>query len=225
MRQNPPYRLDLWQVLPGTAAEALRRQARTRRYADGATVAQRGQALASVLVLGEGRLRSVTPLRDGGEHLIRWVEPGEGVGVASVLTGRPFQVDLVAVGACVVQWVPGRAVLDVMRADARVGMVVAQFLAERLCETFDHIAQQAQNRLQDRLHASLQRLALENGLPLPGGGYRLSLTQQDLADAVGASRQRVNEALHTLERRGDVEIGYRHIVVTASAAARAGPGG
>lgn len=210
-------------MLPAAASEALRHQARMRRYADGVTVAQRGQAVSSVLVLREGRLRIATPMRDGGEHLIRWIEPGEAAGVASVLTGLPFQTDMVAVGPCEVLWIPGRALMDVMSTDARVSMVVAQFLAARLCETFDHIAQQAHARLQDRLHASLQRLALENGTPLADGRYRLSLTQQDLAHAVGASRQRVNEALHALRRSGDIEIGYRHILVATSGVGAAKP--
>jgi DNA-binding GntR family transcriptional regulator len=46
---------------------------------------------------------------------------------------------------------------------------------------------------------------------------RLRLTQEDLARAVGASRQRVNEALKRLQSQGRIELGYRRIVVLSMA--------
>lgn len=220
IRQNPresaqpaSYRQDLWRSLPPAAAEALRRRGAHRRYADGATLVQRGQPIHSVLVLNHGRLRSLTVLRDGHEHLIRWVEPGEAVGVASVLAGLPFQTDLIASGDCMVQWIPGGAFIDAMRGDAEVSLAVAKFLAARLSEMFDHVADQAQLRLRDRLRAALLHIAAENGKVLADGRVELRVTQQDMSDAVGASRQRVNEALGGLQRSGHVTIGYRRITV------------
>jgi CRP-like cAMP-binding protein len=157
----------------------------------------------------------MTSSPDGHEHLIRWVEPGEAVGVASVLAQLPFQADLVASGSCEVSSIPGDMFIAAIRRDAEVGLVVARFLAARLSELFDHIAAQAQGRLQDRLYASLHHLAAENGERLRDGRIRLRVTQQDLSEAVGASRQRVNEALHRLQLLGHIEIGYRQITIAS----------
>lgn len=214
------YRSDLLKSLPAAAAAQLLRRGHRRRVPDGATLAQRGQPLGSVLVLIRGRLRSMTSLPDGHEHLIRWVEAGEAVGVASVLSGLPFQVDLVASGPCEVLSIPGEVFVEVTRSDAETGLAVAQFLAARLSEMFDHVAAQAQGRLQDRLHTALCHLAAENGERHRDGSVRLQITQQDLSDAVGASRQRVNEALHSLQRAGRIEIGYRRITLAPTAGRR-----
>lgn len=202
----------------------MRRLGAVHRFRDGATLALRGQRMKSVLVLTSGRLRTATGLIDGREHLIRWIEPGEAVGVASVLAQLPFQTDLIASGACEVQSIAAEEFLGAMRRNAEVGLAVARLLATRLSELFDLVVAQAQGRLQDRVQAALEHLAAENGVKLDDGRIRLRVTHQDIADAVGASRQRVNEALQALKRRGDVEIGYRHIVVTASVAAPAKPG-
>lgn len=191
----------------------MRAQGVRRHHVDGATLLQRGEAVKSVLILLRGKLRSVTSSPDGREHLIRWVEPGEAIGVASVLARMPFQVDLVASGRCEVLTIPGDAFVEAIRRDAEVGLAVARLLAGRLSEVFDHVAAQAQGRLQDRLHAALRHLATENGEQLADGQVRLRVSHQEVADAVGASRQRVNEALHSLQRAGFVELGYRQITL------------
>jgi CRP-like cAMP-binding protein len=209
------YRLDLLRELPAAAAEAMRRQGTRRRHLDGTTLVQRGQAMKSVLVLMRGKLRSVTSLPDGREHLIRWIEPGEAIGVASALAGLPFQADLIASGRCEVLAIPGDAVVEAMRRDAEVGLAVARLLAGRLSEVLDHVAAQAQGRLRDRVQAALRHLAAENGEQLADGRTRLRISQQDISDAVGASRQRVNEALRSLQRAGHVEIGYRQITLVS----------
>lgn len=210
------YRIDLLREFPEAAAQALRSQGVRRTYPDGATLVQRGQAMRSVLVLLSGRLRTMTSSADGREHLIRWVEPGEAIGVASVLAQLPFQADLIASGPCEVLVVPGEAVVDAMRGDADIALAVARMLSWRLSEVFDHVAALSHGRLRERLQAALRHLAVENGEPLADGRVRLRVSHQDISDAVGASRQRVNEALHSLQREGLVEMSYRQIVLAAS---------
>jgi len=199
--------------MPASAAQALRRKGNVRQHPDGALLMQRGQTVTGMLVLQRGRLRAVTGGANGEEHLIRWVEPGEAVGVASVLTELPFQTDLIASGDSQTLWIAREAVLDVLRSDAEAGIAVSRFLGARLSEALELVAAQSQLRLDDRLQAALSHFAQQNGEALPQGGVRLRLTQEDLARAVGASRQRVNQALMRLQTQGRVELGYRRIVV------------
>jgi len=217
------YRLDLLQALPALESEALRKLGAVYRYSDGATLAQRGQRMKSVLVLTKGRLRATTSLIDGRERLIRWIEPGEAVGVASVLAQLPFQTDLIASGSCEVRSIPGVEFVEAMRRNAEVGLAVATLLATRLSEVFDHVVAQAEGRLHDRVQAALQHLAAENGVKLADGRIRLRVTHQDIAEAVGASRQRVNESLQDLQRAGLVEMGYRQITMISRKRKRDGP--
>lgn len=212
-----PFRVDFWEALPVSAAQALRRQGSVRQHPDGALLMQRGQTVTGMLVLQRGRLRAVTGGANGEEHLIRWVEPGEAVAVASVLTGLPFQTDLIASGDSQTLWIAREAVLDVLRSDAEAGIAVSRFLGARLSEAVDLLAAQSQLRLDDRLQAALEHFSQRNGERLPEGGVRLRLTQEDLARAVGASRQRVNEALKRLQSQGRIELGYRRIVVLSMA--------
>ncbi len=211
--RTSPFRVDFWEALPASAAQALRRKGNVRQHPDGALLMQRGQTVTGMLVLQRGRLRAVTGGANGEEHLIRWVEPGEAVGVASVLTELPFQTDLIASGDSQTLWIAREAVLEVLRSDAEAGIAVSRFLGARLSEALELVAAQSQLRLDDRLQAALNHFAQQNGEALLQGGVRLRLTQEDLARAVGASRQRVNQALMRLQTQGRVELGYRRIVV------------
>ena len=58
--------------------------------------------------------------------------------------------------------------------------------------------------------------------PYPGGNQLLRITQQELAYLVGLSRQRVNEALATLEAAGAIQVEYGGLRVVDLEALRNG---
>ena len=64
--------------------------------------------------------------------------------------------------------------------------------------------------------------ALFNSVLYPGVGEVLRITQQELAYLVGLSRQRVNEALATLEAQGAIRVEYGGLRVLNLEAMRAG---
>lgn len=189
----------------------MRRAGRAQRYRDGALVMQRGQAVSAVMVLTGGRMRTLVSGANGEVQLMRWLEAGEAVGVASALTQLPFQIDLEASGPCEVLWIPVADFVGALRSDAAAGVAVARMLSLRVAELFDHVVAQSQGPLKDRLRAVLINLGDAHGERLPDGGLRLRISQSDLADAVAASRQRVGQALRDLQATGDVRLGYRCI--------------
>jgi CRP-like cAMP-binding protein len=62
--------------------------------------------------------------------------------------------------------------------------------------------------------------ALFNPVLYPGVGQVLRITQQELAYLVGLSRQRVNEALNTLQAQGSIRVEYGGLRVLDLAALR-----
>ena len=79
----------------------------------------------------------------------------------------------------------------------------------------------------DRLNNPDTRVArnlaqLFNPVLFPGVGQLLRITQQELAYLVGLSRQRVNEALHTMQERGVIVVEYGGLRVLDLEALREG---
>jgi CRP-like cAMP-binding protein len=62
--------------------------------------------------------------------------------------------------------------------------------------------------------ALIDLIALEPGIP-PNHPVKIGITQQDLANLIGASRQKTWQALKELESLGVVKLMYRSILVTA----------
>lgn len=199
-------------ALPAQSARKLREIGIRRRYHDNQILQQRGDAARHVLVLLSGRLRSVAYTAGGTEQLTRWLEPGEASGFSSVLGDAPVPVDLIAVGDVEVLIVPREPLLDLLAHDATASLAVARALSLRINELFDIIFIRAEDALGSRVWATLQRIATENGVSR-SNRTMLRISQGDLALAVGASRQRVNAELRTLQASGKIRLGYRWLEI------------
>lgn len=205
-------------AFPPEAVEALRAAAVRRAWIDGSTVLARGELVQWVQVVVRGRLR-VTGLSDAGDEVFfRWQGPGEIVGLASAVSGRPLPVEIVAFDGCETLQVARDTLLAVLRADARAAMAAAELLAGYTYDLIELVILRTESTLMQRVLHVLRHLALLNGRQERPGTWTLAITQTELAAAVNASRQRVNAELRALERDGLIELGYRRVRVHGVAA-------
>lgn len=205
--------MNVLDELPEPSLQALRRIGVQRRYRDNQLVQQRGDSAKHALVLLSGRLRSTAYSIEGTEQLVGWMEPGQISGLSSVLADAPVPVDLIAEGSTELLLLPCDPLLELLKRDAPVCLLMARMLSLRVNKLFDVIFTRGSDTLSARVWATLKRLALDNGKPLGDGRSALQMSQTDLAKAVGASRQRVNEQLRELQVRGRVRLGYGRIEV------------
>jgi len=207
------YRVDVLTELNESSVSALRGFGVTRRFQDGQFVQRRGDPADHALIVLRGQLRSSAHLPNGTEQFIRWIEPGEVTGLSSVLAGVPVPVDLVAKGATELLLLPSHALTEFLLADAHACLVMTRTLSLRVSELFDVVFARAHQSLAERVWATLERLAGENGQLMPGGTLVLHMTQTQLAQAVGASRQRVNDELLKLQQAQKIKLGYRRLEI------------
>jgi len=147
--------------------------------------------------------------RPGGRSAITLVGPGEGFGFDALGPGSPTARGPAAPG-CVRGFVASRILLiPATSADAAIAQRPAA--AAALLQVLTHHAERTERRLirtltlplTDRLLAELRELSVTFGRPVPGGRrIELPLTQDVLADLVGAVRESVNRALRTLAAGG-----------------------
>jgi CRP-like cAMP-binding protein len=98
-----------------------------------------------------------------------------------------------------------------------IGMVLARVHSARARDMTAAFTNAVSLPLQQRV--ALQLLTLTNRFGSPGQhGMRISvrLSQQDLADLLGASRQRVNEVLKRFERQGLIRVEPSGILVASA---------
>lgn len=184
-----------------------------RVWVDGSTVFARGHIAPWVQIVLRGRLRITSVPEPGHEVFFRWQQPGEIVGLASAVSGRPLPIDAVAFDACETLQIERDALLALLRSDVRAAMAAAELLAGYAYDLIELVTVRTEQTLTHRVLGVLRHLALLNGQAAAAGSWVLALSQADLAAAVGASRQRVNAELRTLAKEGLIELGYRRLVV------------
>ncbi|WP_382326660.1 Crp/Fnr family transcriptional regulator [Hydrogenophaga sp. UC242_50] len=84
-------------------------------------------------------------------------------------------------------------------------------LNERLAQFI--AAREIERMVDDEQRLACSLLWLRNPVLFPSAGNVLSITQQDLSNLIGISRQRVNRALARLESRGVLRAEYRTLRV------------
>lgn len=200
-------------AFPDAAAQALRNIAVHRCWHDGEIVLPRGELVHVVMTVVRGRLRISAASTEGHEVFFRWYLPGEIVGLVSAVAHLPFPVDAVAYDGCETLHVERETILEMLQSDTNMAFSAARLLARHAWDVVNLVNARTEQTLTARVLGVLRHLAVLNGQHLGGGVFTLSVSQRDVASAVGASRQRVNVEMRTLERQGDIQLGYGHVVV------------
>jgi CRP-like cAMP-binding protein len=134
------------------------------------------------------------------------VPPGGWFGEGTVLKREPYRYNIQALRNSVVAGIPAGTfhwLLDRSIAFNRFVMMqlnerLGQFIAAREIDRLTHPDERVARSLAALFHPVLY----------PGVGQLLRITQQELGYLVGLSRQRVNEALASLEAGGVIAVEY-----------------
>lgn len=199
-------------ALTPRSAEALQRIGVLRHWQEGQVVLSRGQSISTALLLMKGRLRVSVTTPEGEEQLLRWMLPGEISGLSSVFAETTYPADLVSAGSSQVLHIERARLLGLISQDANVAVDLLRILGLRINQLFDTLADQGMHTLEQRVWATLERIAKFNSVQV-ADGVQLRVSQSDLAQAAMASRQRVNQQLQNFQDKGLIRLGYRNIVL------------
>lgn len=200
-RSGPPISvLDRSPVLAALGAQALASLAKTMRPVDlepGQMLFVQGEPGDSVFVVESGRLRLFRTSPGGRERTLAYVQAGDIVGEMAALGKLPRSASAQAAEPSRVWRLDGRALAQAVASDGRAALKLVELLARRLAEA-DQQLEEASGTVAEQLLSLLRRLAAESG------DGRLRITQQQLAEMLGVTRESVNRGLARLESMGIV---------------------
>ena len=134
------------------------------------------------------------------------VPPGGWFGEGTLLKRESYRYNIQALRRSVVAGLPIEAFHELLEGSIAFNRFMLNQLNERLGQ---FIAAREIDRISDpELRVARNLAALFHPQLYPGVGSMLRITQQELGYLVGLSRQRVNQALHTLAERGLIRIEY-----------------
>lgn len=186
---TPSAAQGLLERLPGPARDRLFATAIELDVPRGAVLYRESGAPRCGLVRS-GLIRVYVTSGEGRHVTIRYARRGDLLGVAVAVAG-PSPVAVQAVTDSNLLMFDVRALVHEAQRDPAVAWAVAEELGRRLYEAIDHIAVNAFGTLRERIARHL----LDSALPGKQGLPVANVTQQELADAVGSSREAVARTL------------------------------
>jgi CRP-like cAMP-binding protein len=197
------------------STQALQSVGVLRTWTDGQVLLSRGQPTSAAWLVVSGRVRISVITSEGEEQLLRWMLPGEIAGLSSVFAQATNPADMVSHGLTQVLHIERARLMDLIGRDPVVALDLLRILGLRINQLFDTLADRGIHSLEQRVWATLERIAKFNSVTVPEG-VMLRVSQSDLAQAASASRQRVNQQLRHFQDQGLIRLGYRNIVLLRS---------
>ena len=166
----------------------------------------------------EGLIKMSSEKRQGVTMTFTGVPPGGWFGEGTALKREQYRYNIQALRKSVVAGIPVDTFHWLLDHSIGFNRFVMNQLNERLGQ---FIAAREIDRMNDPdVQVARSLAALFNPVLYPGVGEVLRITQQELAYLVGLSRQRVNEALSTLQGMGAIRVEYGGLRVLDLAALR-----
>jgi CRP/FNR family transcriptional regulator, cyclic AMP receptor protein len=186
---------------------AILAQATVRKLRTG-TVLTRGAGSADAWFgVAAGAVRLSTALASGKQVSFQLVEPGGWFGDIPLIDGLAQPCDAETCADSTILVLRKDDLLQLLAGHPALGLALARLNCRRARAMMDLFADAVSLPLESRLARQLLQLARRFGQREPGGlRIGLKLSQQDVADLLGASRQRVNAGLKKLERTGVLRV-------------------
>lgn len=204
----------LFSGLDDEAAAALRDSMAETKLRRGDVLFHEGDAGDRLYIVADGKVKIGRTSSDGRENLLAILGPGQMFGELSLFDPGPRSATVTAVTdtvfaslshADLLRWLDGRPM--VARA------LLAQ-LAGRLRKANDVVADLVFSDVPGRVAKALLDLANRFGRQADDGVHvHHDLTQEELAQLVGASRETVNKALADFASRGWLRLEPRSVVI------------
>jgi CRP-like cAMP-binding protein len=194
--------------------QAILSRANVKRMSDGALLGARGEPAEAWCGVAQGAVRISSVSLSGKQITLTYAEPGTWFGDISLFDGLPHTHDANAHGETTLLIVRKPDFVELLAQHVELYEALLRLNCRRLRLMFDVIEDLNTLPLAARLAKQILLLARSYGVP-QGEEIRigLALAQEDLAQMLGASRQRVNQELKGFEREGALRIEPTRLVV------------
>jgi CRP/FNR family transcriptional regulator len=180
----------------------------SKYYARGSVLFIEGQEPCGIYVLREGRAKVSIASTDGRTLVLRIAVPGDLLGMNATLSGRAYGATVETLERCRIDFIAREDILKLLDCDKRACLDVAHALSSKLREVVEH------SRLLFLSHSAAEKLARllvrwcdDHGKNTPQG-IRIdsSLTHEEIAQMICASRETVTRVLGEFKRQNIVSL-------------------
>ncbi|TPL37254.1 Crp/Fnr family transcriptional regulator [Mesorhizobium sp. B2-4-6] len=204
-------------VFEGIAAADLDRiigQARSIRIARDQPVFEQEQEAHSFFLLLDGHVRVVKSTPDGQEVTVRYISPGELMGIAAALGRTTYPANAVAAVDCVVLAWPSQLWPTFATSFPSFSANTYKVVGSRLQDAHTRVIEMSTEQVEQRVAHALLKLVKQSGKKTEEGILiDFPISRQDVAEMTGTTLHTVSRLLSAWEDQGLVKSGRQRVVV------------
>ena len=193
------------------------RCAYVKRFRDSELIATRGDPPEEWIACAKGAVRVSSTSISGKQVTLTYVEPGIWFGDVSIFDGDRRTHDAYAHGECTILCVARADFKKILAAHVELYEAMLRLHARRIRQLYGLVEDLNTLPLRARLAKQLIHLVRSYGVASLSNAQEmrisLHLAQEELAQLLGASRQRVNQELKSMEREQTIRIEPGGLVV------------
>lgn len=213
--QDAVRQAPLFTALDDDAAASLRASMDSVKIAKGSVLFAEGDEGDHLYVIVEGKLKLGTSSGDGRENLLSILGPGEMFGELSLFDPGPRTSTATAVTDAKLLSLGQEKLIPWLATNPNVSLHLLARLAQRLRRTNEAVGDLVFSDVPGRVAKALIDLGERFGKQSDEGLFvHHDLTQEELAQLVGASRETVNKALADFAGRNWLKLDGRAVLIT-----------
>ena len=216
-------RFDLLDGMSEQVKKRIAAMVKIVRHARGDFIYLPGDPSKSIYFLNKGRMKITGLSEDGHEVLLDIIGPGEIFGEAGAIQDIPRTTSAEALEDALLCEMDRKDFEALLVMHPEMSLRVLRRVGFRLKKVEGQLLSLICKDVPTRVREALVALVDAGPASSPTTTVKIRLTQQDVANLVGASRQETSRALKALEVSGVLELKYRSIIVTAPDRLRSEP--
>jgi CRP-like cAMP-binding protein len=184
-----------------------------KSVARGTNIFSKGDPGSSLFAVRAGAVKITAPSADGHDAVFNLIGAGDIFGEIALLDGRPRTADAIAITDCELFIIERRDVLPLLREEPEIALKLIEILCARLRRT----TEQAENLMFLHLPGRLARALLRLSDGRQGGQERrIDVTQKNLGNIIGMSRESTNRQLRIWQQNKWVRLERGGIVILST---------
>ncbi|MCZ9309946.1 CRP-like cAMP-activated global transcriptional regulator GlxR [Corynebacterium uberis] len=207
-------RAGIFQGVSPTAVNNLINELETVRYPRGTIIFEEGEPGDRLFIITSGKVKLARHANDGRENLLTVMGPSDMFGELSIFDPGPRTSSAVCVTEVRAATMDSAKLQEWVGNHPEIAQQLLRVLARRLRRTNASLADLIFTDVPGRVAKTLLQLANRFG-EQEGGALRVNhdLTQEEIAQLVGASRETVNKALATFAHRGWIHLDGKSVLI------------
>jgi len=197
--------------LDSEALDQLCRYAKHATLKRGDAIFSKGDPGTSLYAVISGTVKISISSADGRSAILNLIGAGETFGEVALLDGQERTADASANTNCEIYVIDRREFLPFVRSQPALAMKFIELLCTRLRWTSDQVEQVILQNLPGRLASALIRLTRKH--KLSPTDRTIAVTQQEISEMVGMTRESINKQLRVWAARNWVRLEHGAIVV------------